>query len=254
MLQKMYDANKYIPVICKEDYDTAYEQKDYLNISQNEKQMLENWIKFDGCFYFLKHASNLNELIGEAIAKKIKLRTAHYMPVLKDGFVLLASRNFRKMNCRYLNVDELKSTMKINDILDNPKYDMIQEQLFKLFSLDIYMRQTDRTIPNLLFEIDTKDNLLLAPTFDYSNAFYNLEYKKYNNPILEICMDKKTIDMIMNKYPDLYKYIKNISLLDLQQILVDICDEHDLKLLGSVKDYYLMEDEKSKKMLKKILY
>lgn len=253
MLREMYDGKSYMPEINQKHFEMAYKQKEYLNISKYEEHMLKNWFKYDGCFYYLKYTDSLNELIGERIAKKINLRSASYIPVLKDGCVLIASRNFKKMNCKYLNVEELEKKLNIFELLDDSKYSIIRNQLFKLFSLDIFMRQKDRSIPNLLFEVNTENNLSLAPIFDYSNAFNGFNYDKYDNPIKDIYLDKIKFDKLMNEYPELYKYIKNISKIDLEQIILEICDEFDLTLIDSVRDYYLTKEEQSKKILKKVL-
>lgn len=253
MLKDMYKENTYIPLIDQSNFDQARQNSEYINLSKCEINQLENWFKYDGVFYFLKDVDDLNEFIGEYIARKIKLKSAHYIPVIKDGNVLVASENFRKMNCTYFNAGDLPKKIPLVELLDNPAYSDIKKNLFKLFSLDIYMLQKDRSIPNILFQIDTTGKLTLAPIYDYSNFFNCCSYNMYDNSILEIPMDKVKFNIIMNKYPELYNYIINILDIELEEILNEICDDFDFKLIDECKSYYLTRETNMKNLIKKII-
>lgn len=253
MLKEICKENTYIPLIKQSNFDLARQNKEYINLSKREIHMLRNWFKYDGIFYYLKYIDDLNEFIGEYIARKIKLKSAHYIPVNKDENILVASENFKKMDCTYLNAGDLSKQIPLTELLDNPKYKDIKKNLFKLFSLDLYMNQKDRSIPNILFQIDTANKLTLAPIYDYSNSFNCCSYDVYDNPILEIPMDKVGFNIILNKYPDLYNYIINILDIELEEILDKICNDFDFELKDEYKSYYLTREKYTKGIIKKAI-
>lgn len=253
MLKEICVENTNIPLIEQTNFDAARQNREYINLSRHEIHRLRNWFKYEGAFYYLKYVDDLNEFIGEYIARKIKLKSAHYIPVIKDDNVLVASENFKKMNCTYLNAGDLSKQFPLTELLDNPKYNDIKKNLFKLFSLDLFMLQKDRSIPNILFQIDTIGKLTLCPIYDYSNSFNQCNYDVYDNPILELPINKVKLNTILNKYPELYSYIINVLDIELEKILNEICDDFDFELADDYKSYYLTKEITMKKMLREII-
>lgn len=250
MLNIMVKSSTFIPNISEEHFELARESFKYANMSEEDKYRISNWFKYDGSLYYLKYISDLNEFIGEYLAKYLKLKSAHYMPVKRNGSIFVASRNFRFMDCDYLNYYELPKDI---DILEDIEFSDIRSSLFKMFSLDIYMRQRDRSYVNFMFLKDTTGKLSLAPVYDYSYSFSTSNYKVYDNSIMDIPMNREKVAEICNKYPELYDYLIQISSVDMEDILRKICSRYDLELKDEVKTHYLEEDEISKKMLKKVL-
>lgn len=253
MLKEMVRENSYVPTITSEHFEDAKRNKMYLNLSVYDQHRIGNWFKYESQFYYLKYIDTLSEFIGEKIADLLDLRTAHYIPVRKDNNILVASQNFKYMDYKYLYANELFRLIPKEELLEDREYESVRENILKMFSLDIYMRQLDRCEANIIFEMNQKGRIALAPVYDYAFSFYTSYYNKYDNAIEDIVLEKQNFYNLTNKYPNLYEYMLRVLNLDIEKILLDICDDFDFELTSETKDFYLGEDETSKKLIKKVL-
>lgn len=213
------------------------------------------------CKYFYKNQKLLNEFIGERLAKKLKLETAHYTPCIVNNNVMVKTKNFKKYDYDYMNPDSvLKKHSPVSEMDDLERYvdDKCIDDILKLFALDIYMRQEDRCFVNILFKKNRYDNIIsLAPIYDYSESFINTLGAKYNiyfNALFDVVLRKETIKTSFIKYPKFYDYLEKLSKIDLEEIIVGFCDDYDLISPKEVIDYYKKEEEKSKTLIKGIMY
>ncbi len=245
----------------KIDIDLDKLEKD-LSIPKNILYSHKNWALNDkNEYYYYKVLNNYNDFIGEELAKKLKLPTAHYeLGKIDDNFVV-ATKNFNINNVKYINAFELLN----NDIsyqtnifklkfLENIYGRNLVLEILKMTSLDIFMRQIDRIPSNYAFE-NCNNKIQLAPLYDYSFAFFDYENYKYLNYLLKLdfSYDIEGIKNIINKYPEFYNYLSLMNNINLRDLVNNITNKNNFNYNKILDEKYDRENENSHKLLKKII-
>lgn len=215
------------------------------------------WNSCNGKFYYHKYPKALNEFIGEMIAKRIKLDTAHYEPVYFKGSLMLRTPDFRNYSYKYIYLTDIfyndycSSIETLRKKLNLTEKDV--DDVLKMIALDLFMRQTDRCGVNIMVK-QNKEYLdySLAPIYDYSNAFPS-SFKKYGSDIVDLKMTKEDVSKKMEKYPKFYDYLKRMLEISMLEMLKEFCLKYNLELTDEVKNFYLLEEEKSKEMITSIM-
>ena len=114
------------------------------------------------------------------------------------------------------------------------------------------MRQLDRENQNnLIFEIDSFNNLNICPIFDYSNCFKAKD--GYENPLINIYFTKKDLYEKFYKYPELYDMMNYWLNFDINTTLKEIQKDYNFKFNKLFIHNIEKEDQKSKQIIKKLL-
>ena len=113
--------------------------------------------------YFIKSVWNYNEIVGELLAKKLKLSSAHYEPAISYEEYFMISPDFRYTDYKYRNLFEFDNGKRASEIFNNSLNNNLEEfmkyykltgedyqNILKLIALDIFMRQRDRSSVNLM--------------------------------------------------------------------------------------------------------
>lgn len=212
---------------------------------------------FNGSMYFPKPA-NLNELIGEALAKYMKIRTVNFniFENTDTNNIFIASKTFINPNSKYINYDK-RLDNDINSInlrsmcIDDDNYQNLLNNIFKMFAIDIYMGQQDRCFVNYKFEEYDTGYFDLAPLYDYSESIWN-EDISYTSDLYDF-YEKKVYDNFFTIYPNSLEMIKMIKVVDLRKILGNIEISKGIKLPQKIIDVYLKREEITQKKLEKII-
>lgn len=203
---------------------------------------------------------NINELIGMYIATYINRETVKYFLINHNG-INLASYDFKDIDKRYLRFYELgiKTSGDWKDILsicpNKDNKEKLLEQLSQMIAQDIYMRQEDRHVKNYMFARDKKENISLAPSYDYTLTFDpdDLgEYKKYQTNFFSY---KIGDDLEHNEFHHgIKKYLHLLQQMNLiSDIIKPIEEDFSFKFDDSILDDYKKEEETSQKILSKII-
>ena len=241
--------------INKEDFynkKTCTDWQEKIGVEEYEKNRLKNWANIDGKFYYIKEVVNYNEIIGELIAKSLKLDTAHYEIGKYKRKNKYMTENFKEEGKEYLKIyqTELNNRKDILDIVNND----LRNDLLKMYALDIFMMQTDRCNVNLMF-VKENDKLRLAPLYDYSNAYFNLStgYLGYRNCIRNVYMIKESIDKFMNEYPHIEDYMNIILNTDYLKLLKEELLKYELELSKKQESYTECKFEEGSMLLKRMI-
>lgn len=245
---------------------------DEININEtaNILKRWNNWTKIDNKLYYFK-PFNFNELIGEYLCNFNELECVHNEIGLNEASnkLYLLTKNFRDDNkysyeyASYIPLENLKSKCK-NAI----NYRELINNLLKLFSIDIFMMQNDRepTI-NMMFKKDQNGWYSFAPAYDFSDSFSSPHYystpyfyiELKNEPLYQLLFSltfyhtKYTIEEFINLYPSFYKLLKNYLDISLSDILSQIEKDYSLNIPAKRFEQYNNYEQKSKKILKRIL-
>ena len=222
--------------------------------------------KFSGKLCFLWNDSiyfpktpNLNEFIGEQLAKEIGLRTVIFdlFENIYNGEIMIASKSFINPNSKYsfytnnLDINNPNDNNLRDKCINNNNYQHLLNNLLKMLSLDIYMGQRDRWFPNFQLEKYDTGYLDLAPLYDYTDSSWN-EGISYVGELYNFIY-KEDYDIFFNTYPNALEYLKIIKKIDLKNILKKIEQTKSIKLPQDIIDIYLKREEFSQKKLEKII-
>lgn len=221
-----------------------------LNLDEIEEERLYNWVNIDGKYYYVKsNFGKYHELVGEEIAKSLNLKTAHYEICKKGDYFYYISPNFKDKNKAYKHAYELydgKDKLKeINDL------ELIKE-ILKMYALDIFMMQVDRTAFNFLFEVG--DKISLAPLYDYSCSYFaNADsYKNYNNALSNLNFNNKELSKFKDNYPEIEDYLDIIYNTDYLELLKENLKNNDIKLDKTNEKFYNEKFKEGRKLINKI--
>lgn len=213
---------------------------------------------YDSIYY--PKTTNLNELIGEELANQINLNTVSYK-LFEDvnGEIFIASKSFIKPTCIYYNPLDFEKHFQIYNHLENwelickdkENYECFLESIFKLFSIDIYMKQNDRWNSNIQIEKYDTGYVDLAPIYDYSESMW-YESSCYHNTFHSFSHEWE-YGIFFNRYPKLLETLKKIKKVEMQKVLENIEFQKDIVINTEIKDIYLRREEISQKKLEKII-
>lgn len=259
MLQKTINPDMKVVLLDNHDFYNGKEKwLKNLNYDKFEAHRLQNWALVKGKYYYVKQQRVLNEQVGEALAKKMWLPTSHNILGIKNGNIVNMSENFKEPGKTYCNPSQIFSYSDVDKlqlfkrILKTDNYEKLENDILKMYAIDIYMRQMDRADVNILFE-KTNEGYELAPLYDYTSSMAGNYFKTYYNGINDIDLTKANMDKVFNMYPRLRVYLDMLSRVDLAKIVDDICNEYKLINTGDIKEYYKEEQEKSVNLIKSIL-
>ncbi len=246
----------------------------------------DNWIYLDDWYYF-KQVKNigqlLNELIGQWIAGKLKADSIAYKCVARLGspgyehFGLL-SKNFKDLRTyhpSFFELDESPIGMESLELLrqyfkKEEDFRKFVVQVLKMFCIDYYMNQVDRTDPNV-YLVRRSRSILLGKLFDYSEAFdlsktkcyfYNYPYNKdwesndsylYGSCLITMELPSALYKETLKKFPEFGKCLNLLANLDLNECLNYIAKKYHLNIPEEVRDYYLSYAEKKEEQIRKII-
>ena len=237
--------------------------------------------------YFIKSVWNYNEIVGELLAKKLKLSSAHYEPAISCEEYVMISPDFRYTDYKYRNLFEFDNGKRATVIFKNSLNNNLEEfmeyykltgedyqNILKLIALDIFMRQRDRDSVNIMVcSNDDFNTVHLAPIFDYSDSFCNsfegfsLDnpteiFKKYRSAMENIRIHdtkereqfpRKSLSDFISSHPDIVNYFKTLLDLDILELLNKRLDNYDIKLTDNGKWYYENNQNFSKEIIKKFI-
>ena len=230
---------------------------------------INNWHKIGNDWYFFKNCKDydfyfINELLGEVISNYFNLDTVHYqvakLSVLgqRPQYGVL-SKNICDKRFPYKTAWDygFKPNQDLS-ILDNLKkvckneeeYQLLLDDIKKLFIRDFYTSQLDRTGNNFLFK-ETPEGIRLAPLLDYENAFESIAPERYRNQIGEIDLRNKETREVIKKdfrFQGLLHILMNANM---QVFLDNVEDTHKIIIPDGEKKYYLKSDENIKRLVRK---
>lgn len=235
---------KKIPII---DFDQL--------MKRDEREKL--YFSWNNTIYYAKRP-NLNELIGEELAKEINIDTVYFEFFQnKNGEVWMASQDFRKENCNYYTPIEISSNLSENtfylwkDIcIDQENESKFLEHIFKMFAIDIYMKQQDR-VSNIQIEKFDTGYIDLAPLYDYSNSSWN-QFIGYANGLYTFS-SLSDYQKMFGCYPQFLEILKQIQKKSMKKLLENIEETKEIIIPNSLKEIYLQREEISQKKLQKII-
>ena len=285
-------------IVLSDEKKTIYNnpETDYEKLSKelliNERIICAypNWYNIDGTLYYFKEISDMekliNELLGPYLAQFYGLSSIQYeLGYLnnKTKETGLLSKNFYLKDRRYKNLSEIGpvnvygivNNNCINDVLKicktkaEKKHLMLQ--ILKMVALDFYSHQTDRTAPNINFQV--LPTISLAPLFDYSETFdienkleganqysyirnrYYFDNKEYiyENNLFKMIFPSKEMEKMFDEYPEFYEDINDILRIDIEKYLDLIEMKYDIIIPKKLRDYYLKYDERKKEFVRKII-
>ena len=219
---------------------------------------------------------SIEELIGEIICQEMNIPSVHFEFLkTKENSIVLASRDFYKDGYYYkypldmvddafdfddedtelvedeLMVDYLDFFK--NQCISKENEEVLLKQIFKMFSIDTYMRQQDRVNCNVQLEINSKTNWIeLAPLYDLEYSFRKSSSDFiYRNPFYG--MELENYKFLLTQYPEFKIQLENIRKLNMNLLLQKVESFFQINLPKYAYDYFYEEEETSQKLLHKIL-
>ena len=254
----------------------------YLARSINSSSYLLNnysqWEKIKGKWYYFKEITAklfsdvrfdsmkflLNELLGVKLANFWDLDTISYLIGKNENSFYLLSENFRNWSAEYFLADELdvpsflygntgiENILNLRYVCPNKEnYYHLLANLFKMFALDFYSAQADRSSTNMIFSKDKDSNISLCKAFDYEISFEKeLDLQSISNPFLDRGIEE-TQDFFYY-FPTAYETFRLIAYIDLDKMLQDIIDEYNLNVPENLIEEYLTFDKERKALVKQL--
>lgn len=229
---------------------------------------IDRWHKIDNQWHCYKSDGEdfhfLNELLGEIISEYFGLKTIHYKIAQlcvngKNKGYGVASKNFCNKESTYKiawdygfnPTRDLSILQKIKNICSTQEeYEILLNDIKKLFIRDFYTSQHDRTGYNFLFESNIS-GIRLAPLYDYENSFEEIYKYKYRNQIGELDITNphtKKILLTDDKFQELLNILMSANM---STFIEQVEDRHKIIVPNDFKDYYAKEDSEIKKIVLK---
>lgn len=230
-----------------------------LNSIKKWNYIEKTYFMWNGDIYYAKR-TNINEFIGEELANQINSKTACFEIFQNiNGNIFIASKSFKKTTCTYYYPLDFVKKFPIsnhlenleNICLDKENYINFLNNIFKMFSIDIYMDQLDRFSNNIQFEQLNTGYTDLAPVYDYSIADWDSSIMYHNS--LHSFSDEDSYFDFYTKYPNLLEFLKQIQIINMSKVLENIENNKGILLPDKIKDIYLKNEETTQKKLEKII-
>lgn len=217
---------------------------------------------------------DVNELIGEELAKVRNLRANSYFLTLVGekmedfrfntldprtvGKITLGSYDFEQKGYRYFQTVQFG----LNDncffeLLDmcpsKTNRDELTNEILELFALDTFMAQEDRMFYNVLFEVDDFFNIHLAKIYDFELAFQTIDANDiYLNDLYSFLSDAH-YKLMMDKFPQFYEMLKSYLEVDLVEKIKSVFEAKELDYSNLNFRYYTHFEDCKKIQLERIL-
>ncbi len=224
---------------------------------------------------------NHAEFIGEELCTIKNLRCAHYFLVgigmcnlkrsAKHGEIQrsrdhykykIASYDFRDSTKKYKHLADYKfpDGDRFHQLLDRtPNAENREElcsDLLNMLALDIYMGQDDRTVNNILLELDHEENIRLAPLYDFE---YSLKSNYVGKNTIHGCSDLinlndyEFIKEFMEEYPEFRDKLASYLDINLCKVISNAYNKNGLVVPSDRWHFYQEFDEDRKEVIKKII-
>ena len=216
-------------------------------------------IERNGEYYFSKKIDNeflYNEIIGRYLCSKVNLDTTDLIVEHKGIFKskILTPNYHDKDYINFRPEDNFEYGMRTRGFDDSYFEcldESLQQDLFKLIAIDLMMEQVDRYARNM--EVFAYDGTLrLAPIIDFELAFYNQRSFTYFNPYILIRKNVRTLDSFYDKYPEGYKFFKDIFETDYEEIEEYLKTRYSLVPRNSVKKNVINTMKRNKELIKSL--
>lgn len=212
---------------------------------------------------------NLNEMIGEYLAKKHHIKTAEYFIYynIPRKSYSIASTDFKEEKKNYYTLESLpilyRDDYALDDIIEKQKE--LLNSILSMVALDYYMLQQDRNTSNYLFEQWENGTFSIAPLYDYSDSFDAVSYYHYDRVVdkedfyhfydngLVTLTAREDFDKMFEKYPTLKEKLKEMTNTDLLAVIADIEHDFSINIGEDAKENYKKDEEISQKILRKVL-
>lgn len=222
--------------------------------------LYSNCVLLNGQKYFLKTPYTtrqlISELLGEQLSKFMSLKTVEYKLLYdENGIVGLISKNFRKKDTSYVQSYHLtKEELEfIRNTLISSKKTVLKDELTRYILRNFYAASID-VGPNVLCE-RKNSSLCLAPLYDYSESFTNVNLEIYDEDDLfrdnsdrNLSIDTNFISKLISN-PDMMEHYKKILSFDIEKTLQFIEENNGILIPSLLKDTFLRFDEKRKKLM-----
>ena len=216
---------------------------------------------------------DLNEFIGEELAKVRGVRSVHYFPVLFDSIensfkiknffdkcltIRVGSYDFKENGVMYVTGPNLRFYGKENDFqlllsmcLDDENKESFIDELLEVYALDIYSSQMDRP-SNIYYEFHFDGEVHVGKMFDFEQSF-DSEFEDYYESDFHIFREISDYQEFMVKFPSLRDKLKSYLDVDLERLIWKVCLSRKFDLSKIDMDRYKRFEEKTQKKLEKIL-
>jgi len=247
-------------------------------VSREKKPIIKLFHKKDNSLYMKDF--NPAEFVGEELCIERNIRSAHYFLAGRGIYncqsfipyadadkmvfgVGIASRSFYEPGYQYKSVFDYGLEQYDKDIFDRMLLQTKKEEnrqklcddMLQLMALDIYMGQTDRFANNYLFEVDKKQNIRLAPIYDFQHS---LNSSSLGNDALsfgdlqpfhtyEECRE------FVRKYPQFGEYLESYLGNDLASTIRCAFAKRRMNVSDRAISYYKKFEEEQKAKIKRIV-
>lgn len=207
--------------------------------------------------YYIKK-TNLNDLIGEVLANNMKLRTVCFeLFQNQNGDLWMAFPDFKQKNNTYYSPTKISSNLSENTLYlwkdgcrNQKNKEGFLDQIFKMFAIDIYMKQQNR-ISNVKIEKFDNGDINLAPLDDYSDSYWN-QFVGYSNGFYNFS-SLSDYHKMLACHPQFLEILKQIQTQSMTEILQNIEQQKGITIPSTMKDFYFRGEEISQKKLQKIM-
>ena len=216
---------------------------------------------------------DLNEFIGEELARIRGVNSVHYFPLLFENrekvfginnyfdkclAIRVGSFDFKEAGVQYLNACDLISKGEYSTLefllslcpnVENREEFL--DELLELYALDIYCAQTDRP-SNIYYEIRQDGSIHVGKLFDYEQSF-DSSLGEYYASDFHLFNSIDDYQEFMVKYPSLKEKLTSYLDVDLARVVRKVADSRRFSLDGWYIDTFSRFDEVTHKKLEKIL-
>ena len=266
--------NHYNKVIDMNNCDVS-NMKAYIPNNLENSVFIHKICNIDGSLYYAKRVwakeeedCLVNELIGSYLSRLIDLDAVDYKIGKQGQYIYALSKLFYEEDFDYEYSKKYNSNFDLDSmnkkfIIDNlpNEYPHIREKLLKLALLDIKMGQYDRyNETNIMLKKSKITNFIdLAPIYDFGFSYplptiWNKDaFVLYTNYFLTIRKNEESLQMLLNKYPQIYDIMYKLADIDMNSIIKDIEDSHEILIEKGIKNNLIEQDQEYSCLLKKVL-
>lgn len=239
-------------------------------------------ININGEIYFAKAAGIYgltNELIGSYLSKKIGLDTVDYQigktnksffalskPFYEEGYDYVYLKEYfnipnyswRKKsslsNFRFFPKSLFQARLCSTEGLDLIRESSVYDSILKLIAVDLKMGQFDRHGGNLQVKVGESLKPKVAPIYDYGSAYVlgNEESIYCCSSLVWVRRNKKSINELIRRHPDLMNYLEQLQDISMYTILDDICEEKEIDFTGDEFYNYIRSQKIIDRTLNKV--
>lgn len=290
-IEKILRNSRMVELNSKENYEKvdsilngqyAYEAlARVLNIEEDIIKVWGSWYNINDEWYYYKRPQYkennsgkiiyfFNELIGEQIAKYLKIDTVHYeiahnkvsqnKKEVNQDYGLI-SKNFRTNDKKYIFCTDLCGKKKIknmrnlhslkvrNKFKNKENYKEFKNKILAMTIMDFYRNELDRRSCNFVISKDQDGMIDLCPLFDYELSFDKVA-NKYTNAFLAMDFSKFKERMYIRKSKVMQETLKKLMNMNIKDLVNKIETYYKLKVPKEIVNTYLYNDTVMKSKIK----